>query len=194
MKKLAQDAVLIGLTRRLDARGSWCGETHLQKAAYLLHGLLDVPFQFQFILYKHGPFSFELRDEISSMRADRLLDREIPPAPYGPRIRTTERGLELEERFQRTMQLYGARLDWIAEHLGDRGVHDLERLATAHWVTRQMDPKAGVQERAEALNEVKPHVSLAAAADAVEEIDRLIADSQAAATSMQAESDRQAGS
>jgi hypothetical protein len=64
------------LTRRLDEQGSWSGETHIQKAAYLLRELMDIPFGFDFILYKHGPFSFELRDELSSMRSDRLLERQ----------------------------------------------------------------------------------------------------------------------
>ena len=57
----------------------WSGETHLQKATYLACWLVDIPFDFDFILYKHGPFSFELRDELGSMRADRLLDREPQP-------------------------------------------------------------------------------------------------------------------
>ena len=176
MNRLAQEAVIVGLARRLDERGSWCGETHLQKATYLLHDLLDVPFDFDFILYKHGPFSFELRDELSSMRADKVLTREPQPPPYGPRILTTPRGLELEQRFQRTMGRFGPRLDWIADQLGDRGVVELERLATALWVTRQLGSDASVTERAEELNELKPHVSVAAAAEAVEEIDRLLAE------------------
>jgi hypothetical protein len=61
MNRLSQDAVLVGLARRLYEQGSWTGETHIQKAAYLLHELLAVPFDFAFILYKHGPFSFDLR-------------------------------------------------------------------------------------------------------------------------------------
>ena len=103
MNRLTQEAVLAGLARRLDERGSWSGETHIQKAAYLLHELADVPFEFEFILYKHGPFSFELRDELASMRADRLLERQPQPVPYGRRILVTERGRELEQRLARTM-------------------------------------------------------------------------------------------
>jgi len=80
MNRLAQEAVLVGLARRLHDRGSWGGETHLQKATYLMHELLGVPFDFRFILYKHGPFSFELRDELGSMRADRLLDVLVEPS------------------------------------------------------------------------------------------------------------------
>lgn len=183
MNRLAQDAVLVGLARRLRDNGSWTGETHIQKAAYLLHGLLGVPFDFNFILYKHGPFSFELRDELGTMGADRLIEREPQPAPFGPRLAVTQRGTELEHRFQRTMRNYGPSLDWIATRLGDRGVLELERLATALWVTREMPNGASVQERAEALNELKPHVSLVAAEEAVEEIDELLRQAAADQTS-----------
>ena len=179
MNRLAQEAVIIGLTRRLYDEGSWSGETHIQKAAYLLHGLTGIPFDFEFILYKHGPFSFELRDELTSMRSDGLIDRQTQPPPYGPRIVATPRGRELEERFGKTMSRYRQHLDWIATKVGDRGVMDLERLATALWVTRRLGSGASVQRRAEAVNELKPHVSLPFAAEAVEEIDALVAESQA---------------
>lgn len=177
MNRLAQEAVIVGLTRRLGDKGSWSGETHIQKTAYLLHGLTNMPFDFEFILYKHGPFSFELRDELTSMRSDGLVDRQAQAPPYGPRILATDRGRELEARFSKTMGRYGRQLDWIAGKVCDRGVMDLERLATALWVTRRLGGETSVGERAEALNELKPHVSVPLAAAAVEEIDRLIAES-----------------
>jgi hypothetical protein len=179
MNRLAQEAVLVGLARRLDERGSWSGETHLQKAAYLVHELCGVDFDFRFILYKHGPFSFELRDELNSMRADRLLDRQPQPAPYGPRLVVTDRGLELEARLTRTMERYAPSLDWIADRLGERGVMELERLATALWVTKQR-PDLEVEQRARSLTEVKPHVPHEQAEQAVKEIDGLLAETKPA--------------
>ncbi len=179
MNRLAQEAVLVGLARRLQDRGSWGGETHLQKAAYLLHELGGVPFDFDFILYKHGPFSFELRDELGTMRADRLLEREVQVPPYGPRFVVTDRGEELEERFGRTMERYRPALDWVADRLGDRGVMELERLATALWVTRELGETASVDERAGRLHQVKPHVSISDAADAIREIDEMLAEASA---------------
>jgi hypothetical protein len=175
MNRLAQEAVLVGLARRLHDRGSWSGETHLQKATYLLHELLGVPFDFGFILYKHGPFSFELRDEIGLMRADRLVDREVQAPPYGPRFVVTDRGRELEERFARTMERYGPALDWVADRLGDRGVMDLERLATALWVTRELGREMPVANRAARVHDVKPHVTMPDAADAIREVDEMLA-------------------
>jgi uncharacterized protein YwgA len=182
MNRLVQEAVLVGLARRMADRGSWTGETHLQKAAYLLAQLRDVEFDFDFILYKHGPFSFELRDELASMRAEGLIERVVPNVRYGPQLLATARGRELEQRFEKTMQRYGDGLDWIADTLGQRGVVDLERLATAMWITRER-PAASARARADELVAVKPHVSPDAALDAVAEIDRLLADQGSAVTS-----------
>ena len=175
MNGLMQEAVLVGLSRRLSQKGSWAGETHLQKAAYLLSELRDVDFDFDFILYKHGPFSFELRDELAYMRSEGLLETVVPNPKYGPQLLPSEEGKALEEMLEVT-QRYGDSLDWVADTLGGRGVVDLERLATAMWMTRNM-PKSSVRARAEALVEVKPHISLDAAAASVEEIDSFLAGS-----------------
>lgn len=178
MNELVQKTILVGLARRLADKGSWAGETHLQKAAYLLSELRSVDFNFDFILYKHGPFSFGLHDELSSLREEGLIKGFTPSPGYGPRLLVTARGEELERRFEKTMQRYGESLDWITDILGKRGVADLERLATAMWVTRQ-NPNASLSSRAEVLCGVKPHISLDSATEAVEEIDRLLAEQEA---------------
>jgi uncharacterized protein YwgA len=174
MNDLAQDAVLAGLVRRLREARSWGGETHVQKAAYLLRELRSVPFSFDFILYKYGPFSFELRDELAAMQADRFIERESRRPQYGPQLQVTERGMALEQRMTKTMARYGGDLDWVADWLGDRGVADLERLATAMWMTRH-NAGTSAPERAELLIGVKPHIELVDAREAVQEIDRLLA-------------------
>ena len=174
MNSLAQEAILVGLARRLDEQGSWSGETHIQKATYLASELLGIPFDFDFILYKHGPFSFELRDELDDMRVDGLLER-VPQGPrYGPRLLVTPRGKEFEERFMRVMQRYGPALDWVATQIKDRGVMELERLATAVWVTRDLGTGSPLEKRASELIKLKPHVSHDAAATNLEEADQLL--------------------
>lgn len=177
MNRLAQEALLARLARSLREQESWAGETHLQKATYLLRELAAVPFDFDFILYKHGPFSFELRDELGDMQADRYLALEPQRAPYGPRFVVTERGERLETRFARTMDRYGPAIDWIAETLRDRGVAALERLATALWVTNHEKSDATVEERASVLQDIKRHVDTDAAVAAVKEIDELLVSS-----------------
>jgi uncharacterized protein YwgA len=181
MNQLVQEAVLVGLARRLRERGSWAGETHLQKAAYLLSELRGVDFDFDFILYKHGPFSFELRDELAYMRGEGLLESFVPDPRYGPQMLVTEDGEALEGHLKRMIERYGKSLDWVADTLGGRDVMDLERLATAMWMTRK--EKGSVRERAEALVRVKPHISLDDAIASVEEMDRLQAESDASVAS-----------
>jgi hypothetical protein len=48
-------ALIVSLAERLQAHASGCGETQLQKAAYLVQDLTDVLMGFEFALYTHGP-------------------------------------------------------------------------------------------------------------------------------------------
>jgi hypothetical protein len=162
-------AVLARLVDRLRSEGSWAGETHIQKAAFFLQELLGVPLGFNFILYKHGPFSFDLRDELSSMRADDILALEAQ-MPYGSRFKTTDGGRDIERRHPKTLSQYEERIDFVASTLGDSGVSDLERLATALYITLDLG-NLPVSQRAARLHEIKPHVSLQDACNAVERVD-----------------------
>src|SRR5438067_2446564 len=105
MKRLQRDAVLSSLATKLIENGSWCGETHLQKATYLLQEVFLVPMAFDFVLYKYVPFSFDLRDELGSMLADGLLEL-LPVQPYGPKLIPTARSKELEKQFSKTAAQY----------------------------------------------------------------------------------------
>ena len=40
LKRMQRDAVLLSLMNEMRAKGSWCGETHVQKSAYFLQELL----------------------------------------------------------------------------------------------------------------------------------------------------------
>ena len=90
-----------------------------------------MPLGYDFTLYKHGPFSFDLRDDIHALRADGLLDLEPRPQPYGPTIVTTSRTKLLAERFPKTRDRYASKVVQVADLVGDKGVISLERVATA---------------------------------------------------------------
>jgi len=144
---------------------------------YLLQDLLDVPIEFPYILYRHGPFSFDLSDALTALRADELLVLEPQAPPYGPRYAPTKMSARLEDAYDETLTTYDGELSFAADVIDGRSVGDLERLATALYVTkrRESEHDGSVQSRAECLNRLKPHVSVQAAAKAVEEIDKLIA-------------------
>ncbi|MGH9859488.1 MAG: hypothetical protein ACRD5F_05615 [Candidatus Acidiferrales bacterium] len=157
MDRLKRDAILAELADKLRRHGSWCGETHLQKSVYFLQEQLRVPTEFTFILYKHGPFSFELRDEITSMRADGMLEL-IPQYPYGPRLIPTDRSIELRKKFPKTLDRHMDRIEFVSVQLGNKDVSELEKLATALFV-RKVEPFAPDTVRTHKLVELKPHVS-----------------------------------
>jgi hypothetical protein len=171
MTRLQIAVLLADLIEMLRVRGGWSGETHIQKCAYVAQSLAGIPLGFNFILYKHGPFSFDLRDELVALRADQLLVLEPQPFPYGPKFNVTETARELRKRFPKTRRRYEQRLAFISQQFANRQVDQLERLATALFAKRKF-PESDDRERAEWIHERKRHVSIMEAMDALKEIDR----------------------
>lgn len=178
MDRLQRATILTRLIKRLREEESWCGETHVQKAALFLQDLMKVPLGFAFILYKHGPFSFPLRAELNGLRADDLIRLE-PQRLYGPRIQPTELSDYLQRTYSRTLAEYAERINFVATKFGRKRVGDLERLATAFYLTERPGAEQSVLGRAMRLTEIKPHIALPDAEAAVEEIDHVIEEARA---------------
>ncbi|MCA8937399.1 MAG: hypothetical protein KDB68_14465 [Planctomycetes bacterium] len=177
MKRIQRAAVLASLLKHLEEKGSWCGETHMQKATYFLQGLLEVPLGYDFILYKHGPFSFDLSDELGRLEADYLIEEVSQPRPYGPSYRLADDAWKKLTHWEgQTIARAEGSIGFVADHLGDKNVSELERLATALYAT--IDDRAGagntVDARAKWIVGVKPHIALAQARDAVREVDSIM--------------------
>ncbi len=171
MERLDRASVLLALVEALRSRGSWAGETHLQKATYFLQQLLEVPLGFRFILYKHGPFSFDLRQDLGGMFADSMLEWEVRPYPYGPSLRPAALSGLLKRQFPEPPRRCAREIEFVAEKLAPKPVVELERLATALYVTLQ--GKVAPDQRAARLCELKPHISLADATRAFAEVDSI---------------------
>jgi hypothetical protein len=177
VNRLKKAAVLTRFVGALRERGSWGGETHIQKATYFLQELLGVQFGFRFVLYWYGPFSFDLRDELTGLRSDELLTLH-PQDPYGPSYKPTERASYIQSLFEKTLDEYRERIDFVADQLGAQGVKSLERLATGYYVTKEL-PSATVEVRADRLTKIKPHVSNEDAVAAIQMVDTMITQSKA---------------
>ena len=173
MSASLQTAIVLSAMKALRAQGSWCGETHIQKTLFISQELLDVPSNFKFILYKHGPYSFDLSEHIQGLIADDLVHVLTRP-PYGP---TLEAADEIQIPRNDSVQ---KRLEFIAQRLGRRGVGDLEKLATAVFVNRKYGSQTPVERRAEILSNLKPHVSVEAARSAFVEADQITHDARVA--------------
>jgi len=175
MKRIQRAAVIVSLIEALRAKDSWCGETNIQKACFFLQELTRVPLDLEFVLYKYGPYSFTLTDELTGMRADSILALRVRDPKYGPCYIPGALADSILERYPKTIGKSERKVVFVAERLGNKGVADLERVATALYVRKGMGA-VGVKERANRINQLKPHVSLPDAHAAVREVDKMFED------------------
>src|SRR6266700_334043 len=173
VNKGQRSTILINLLNSLADRGSWCGETHIQKAAFLLQETAKVQTGFNFILYKHGPFSFELRDSLAELAAEGLIDYVVRDPTYGPSVVVTKESRDFLERFPKTEKKHAKQVEFVAKVVGKRNVAELERIGTAVFLIRRggnIDP----DDRASEIVELKPHVSIFDAREAMCEAEKLM--------------------
>jgi len=163
--------MIVDLLKKMRAQGSWCGETHIQKAMYISQDLAKVNFGYKFVMYKHGPFSFDLKDELSAMRASGIIEFAFTHKGYGPSIRVTTFGERIYTVNRENIENCNLVNDFVATWLASSDVRSLERIATAYYVTKK-NPRDPVIERAKKLNSLKPHVDLVAAEEAIKIIEQ----------------------
>jgi len=169
MERLQKASILLTLNEELRKAGSWAGETHMQKATYFLQDLMNVPLGFDFVLYKHGPFSFDLRDELTFMRAKGFFRLE-PQNPYGPTLVEGEKSELLKQSFQQVINKHLSRIRFVSQRLGAKTVAGLERTATALYIILREPSDADPARR---LISLKPHISLPEAQVAVSEVEQI---------------------
>jgi uncharacterized protein YwgA len=172
MKDLQLYRLILAVAGELRQRGSWTGETHIQKVGYFLQDLMGVPLEAEYILYKHGPYSFDLRRTLAAMRAYQYVEWQPNPYPYGPTLIEGSLAGTLR-RFSKEPAEYHDRIAFAAQWLGPKRVSELERLGTALYVTLTEDIPS--QDRVARICELKPHVAPAEAQAAVAELDTMIA-------------------
>lgn len=151
-------AFILAVIESLRRQGSWTGKTHVQKALSLLRdsGKAQVPFDF--VLYKHGPYSFDVEAELEQMQSYGAVAVDPNPAGYGVRLEPAEmaefvRGEEpLSEAEKKAI------VD-VCRFVGTRTAAELERLATASWIRRQ-ERVSQPAEVAKRLHALKPHISM----------------------------------
>lgn len=159
---------------RMWARGSWCGETHIQKNMFLLQELVGIPFQWSFVLYKYGPFSFDLSYLIGEIHGYSLV-KLVPQWGFRPKIKVTELGEEFYRDQDEVHCKYDKGIEFVTGELGLKNVDELERISTGLYVSLDDEYKnQAVQARSKRLNQLKPHIDLPDASFAIEQVDELI--------------------
>ncbi len=170
MKGLDRRAIVLSLIASMEAENSWCGETHVQKCAYFLQEGSGLDLEVEFILYRHGPFSFELREFLGELSGLSLLGSRSRQ-PYGASLFVTESGKAYLERFPVSVGSTKDTIGQVAKDFSGRSVSELEVVATALYVTR-LRPETSVEAQAAYIHELKPHISPERAMRALDEMAR----------------------
>jgi uncharacterized protein YwgA len=166
MTKTSEMILIGGIAKALRDRGSWTGETHIQKASYIAKVVREVPFESDFVLYKHGPFSFDLSKSISHMVGRSFLYLEVNPG-YGPSYRLSEQLWKaLDNSLQQYYKTYESSILSICTILAKKNVAELERIATAVYVSSN-HPLFDSEENASMIMRLKPHITRELALEAV---------------------------
>jgi len=174
MKRLQTDAVLLSLIEHMESKGSWCGETHIQKTCYLLEELFEDQLGLEFIFYKHGPYSFDLSDELTAMRADNIIKLRTKVQFYGPSLLPAENSQLIKNTYPKTIKKFEPIVKFISENFSSYGVPTLEKISTALYVTRKEDTDGSVGDRSMAIHKLNPHVTVEEARKTVKSIDLII--------------------
>ena len=169
MKESQREALVLDFVRRLKDAGSWCGETHVQKSTYFLQEFMGVPLSFNYIFYKHGPFSFDLNDQLTALRGNGLVELRSHE-PYGPHLHASASAEEYLDLFPSTIGRYESAMDFVVSKLASKNVAELERLSTALYVRLEM-PDDDDAARAKRVNQLKPHVDVSEARAALREVE-----------------------
>ena len=172
MDALERYATLLKLVRGMNEANSWSGETHIQKSIFFLQEALDVELRYKFILYKHGPFSFPLRDDLIAMRADDFLALQVRHPEYGPSYVPGKRASLLDAFCSATKDLE-RRIEFAARRIAPRSVAELEPLATALYLKKR-SPDAQEEALARQIHQLKPHITVERAREALRELSLLL--------------------
>ena len=172
MNRLERDVVILALLEELKSRGSRSGETHLQEAIYFLQEPFRVPLGCGVpIFYKHGPYSFDLADEFTALRADYLVEVKSTPA-YGPSLLPAPGSRDLIVRFHRTFRTYEEPIRFVVTWFAGKNVAELQKIGTALYVTIS-GPGNSVESRAERIQELRLNVRLEEVREALQMVDQM---------------------
>ena len=136
----------------LRGKGSWTGKTHVIKTLFLASCRTQLPFDY--ILYKHGPYSFDVETELEQMRSYRAVDSSLVSG-YGPQLKEGPGKEFLTEHRMDPAQ--AAAIDEACRFVGSSDVAKLEALASVAWI-RNREGVTSAHAVVARLRELKPHI------------------------------------
>ena len=164
----AKHALILAMIEGLRAHGNRTGKTHVIKGLFLgkAAGVLEVPFDF--FLYKHGPYSTDVEENLEEMISYGAVAVDPAFDGYGVILRPGEKADFAQARAPLRPETREG-IGRICQFIQGKNAGQLERLATAAWI-RTVEGIQQTDEVASRLNLLKPHVNLQQARESDEEL------------------------
>lgn len=170
MERLQRDAVLITLLERIKQENRVCSESYIQKMCYLFEGFFSEPLGFSFQMYKHAPFSWDLQDELTALRADDILEIKVNRTIGATEYVLAENSGLLKQLHIYTIAKNAPCIEFIIREFAQYKIPALEKLATALYVMKE-NPENNLRENARKIRDYTPHVTREEALDALLAVD-----------------------
>ena len=140
------------------------GHTYLQKLLYILQEVFSLDLGYKFKLYHYGPYSSELLGDIELLNHNGSIAISINPGGFGYNFSLREeRDVEIEIPLNEE-------IEHLISFLSDKSAKELESLATAHFVYKNLlrsGEEINREKISSIVNQLKTHLS-------IEEIERSI--------------------
>ena len=164
MENLARHSLIARLVHHMAEEGSWCGRSHIHKTLYALQTLFPLPdlLKAEFLLYRHGMYSFELDSDLAQMEFYGALELE-PQPPYGPHYRSDTAVTKfLADNYGKELEGWTQQLEFVAKRVSPLNVRELEALSTVMYLVAEAQGNAEQMDQNVQLSrarELKPHLS-----------------------------------
>ncbi len=161
------NAVLCHLVDQMGEQESWTGHTQVQKSCLFLQKMLNVPLGYDFELYLHGPYSFDLKDDLEDLLSVEELGLK-PRLGYGSSFFVTDSG---KSRMEKGPD-FSSEIEFVAREVARKDVRQLEQLSTAFFLMIQ-DNGLSEDDIPDEVNRLKPHIDVDVARSALTEVKEL---------------------
>jgi uncharacterized protein YwgA len=150
-------ALILEMIEQLNRWGGSSGKTHVQKGLFLLQAVRpssSIPFLY--VLYKHGPYSFQVEHELEEMKSYAAITSR-PVLDYGFAFAPGLMAGFIHGKV-RISDLQKRRIGKVCQFISQKSAAELERISTVAWIDRREGIKRK-RPNVDRLVRLKPHVS-----------------------------------
>lgn len=169
-------ALIAELAQRLESTSRQFGKTSLQKMIYLLQELNEVPTNYQFSLYTHGPFTAQLLGDLDLVEALGAVKVQYVVSGYGGyQISPGSEWKVIRDKDAQFLKENKDAIDRVVDEFGAFSAKDLELRSTIVYLDRDVKRSKKDLDRDNFIGlvkNVKPRFTEDAIAQALEELEK----------------------